>query len=222
MTDSPRITPIVAVVSGGNNDVSRYAEIVERALIHEGRKHYFLVDFPQEPGALRRFLNEILGPDDDIARFEYLKKSARNFGSVLIGIETTSPANLDALSERLAAESAARAASASMTCMTRCANAADASAGNPPRKLAEATYGRIPARAVPARTISRSAGLRSSRRAGFSQMSTSSPDWWLAWPLLKRPPAGIAMSPISTVPSAFWFAWLLRRCMNASRSGWPK
>ena len=57
---------VVCVLSGGNNDVCRYAEIVERSLVHEGRKHYFLVDFPQEPGALRRFLDEVLGPDDDI------------------------------------------------------------------------------------------------------------------------------------------------------------
>ena len=66
---------VVAIVSGGNNDVSRYAEIVERSLIFEGRKHYFLVQFPQEPGALRRFLDEVLGPDDDITLFEYVKRS---------------------------------------------------------------------------------------------------------------------------------------------------
>ena len=58
---------VVAIISGGNNDLSRYAEITERALVYEGRKHYFLVDFPQEPGALRRFLDEVLGPDDDPA-----------------------------------------------------------------------------------------------------------------------------------------------------------
>src|SRR5699024_12350227 len=58
---------VVCMVSGGNNDVSRYAEVVERALVYEGRKHYFLVEFPQEPGALRRFLDEVLGPDADIA-----------------------------------------------------------------------------------------------------------------------------------------------------------
>ncbi|MEN3122303.1 threonine ammonia-lyase IlvA [Janibacter sp. LM] len=85
-----RIEPgatVVAVVSGGNNDVSRYAEIVEKALIHEGRKHYFLVDFPQEPGALRRFLDEVLGPDDDIAYFEYVKRSNRETGPALVGLE---------------------------------------------------------------------------------------------------------------------------------------
>ena len=68
------------MLSGGNNDVSRYAEVVERALVHEGRKHYFLVEFPQEPGALRRFLDEVLGPDDDITLFEYVKRNNRETG----------------------------------------------------------------------------------------------------------------------------------------------
>lgn len=78
---------VVCVLSGGNNDVSRYAEVVERALVHEGLKHYFLVDFPQEPGALRRFLDEVLGPDDDITLFEYVKRSNRETGPALVGIE---------------------------------------------------------------------------------------------------------------------------------------
>ena len=67
---------------------------------HAGLKKYFILRLAQRPGALRDFLN-MLGPDDDIARFEYLKKSARNFGSVLIGIETSDPANLTALMSRL-------------------------------------------------------------------------------------------------------------------------
>ncbi|MEO8850327.1 MAG: threonine ammonia-lyase IlvA, partial [Allobranchiibius sp.] len=71
---------VVAILSGGNNDVSRYAEVVERALVYEGRKHYFLVEFPQEPGALRRFLDDVLGHDDDIALFEYVKRSSREYG----------------------------------------------------------------------------------------------------------------------------------------------
>ena len=75
-----RASDVVCVLSGGNNDVSRYAEIVERALVHEGRKHYFLVEFPQEPGALRRFLDEVLGPDDDITLFEYVKRNNRETG----------------------------------------------------------------------------------------------------------------------------------------------
>ena len=78
---------VVCVLSGGNNDVSRYAEVVERALVHEGLKHYFLVDFPQEPGALRRFLDEVLGPDDDITLFEYVKRSNRETGPALVGVE---------------------------------------------------------------------------------------------------------------------------------------
>ena len=83
---------VVAIVSGGNNDVSRYAEIVERSLVYEGRKHYFLVNFPQEPGALRRFLDDVLGPDDDITHFEYVKRSNRETGPALVGIELGDPA----------------------------------------------------------------------------------------------------------------------------------
>jgi len=78
---------VVAVVSGGNFDFERLPDVKERALRWAGLKKYFIVQLPQRPGALKDFLS-ILGPDDDIARFEYLKKSARNFGSVLIGIET--------------------------------------------------------------------------------------------------------------------------------------
>jgi threonine dehydratase len=94
---------VVAVLSGGNNDVSRYAEVVERALIHEGRKHYFLVEFPQEPGALRRFLDEVLGPDDDITLFEYIKRSNRETGPALVGIELSRPDDLPALLDRMKA-----------------------------------------------------------------------------------------------------------------------
>jgi threonine dehydratase len=96
-------TSVVCVVSGGNNDVSRYAEVVERALVHEGRKHYFLVDFPQEPGALRRFLDEVLGPDDDITLFEYVKRSNRETGPALVGIELSRPEDLPALLARMEA-----------------------------------------------------------------------------------------------------------------------
>ena len=92
---------VVAVVSGGNNDLSRYADIVERALIHEGRKHYFLVEFPQEPGALRHFLDTVLGPDDDIAYFEYVKRSNRETGPALVGIELGSPDDLLPLLARM-------------------------------------------------------------------------------------------------------------------------
>ena len=90
---------IVCVVSGGNFDFERLPDVKERALRFEGLKKYFVFRFPQRPGALRDFL-ELLGPDDDIARFEYLKKSARNFGSVLIGIETKDRRNFDVLAKR--------------------------------------------------------------------------------------------------------------------------
>ena len=92
---------VVAVVSGGNFDFERLPDVKERALRFEGLKKYFVFRFPQRPGALRDFL-DLLGPDDDIARFEYLKKSARNFGSVLIGIETKDARNFDVLRQRFA------------------------------------------------------------------------------------------------------------------------
>jgi threonine dehydratase len=95
--------PVVCVVSGGNNDVSRYADILERSLVHEGLKHYFLVTFPQEPGALRRFLDSVLGPDDDIALFEYVKKSNRETGPALVGIELARAGDLAGLLDRMAA-----------------------------------------------------------------------------------------------------------------------
>lgn len=83
---------VVCVASGGNFDFERLPEVKERAQRYSGIKKYFILRMPQRPGALKEFLT-ILGPDDDICRFEYLKKSARNFGSVLIGIETRSPGN---------------------------------------------------------------------------------------------------------------------------------
>ncbi len=94
---------VVCVVSGGNNDVSRYAEVVERSLVHEGLKHYFLVEFPQEPGALRRFLDEVLGPDDDITRFEYVKRNDRETGPALVGVELARREDLGGLVERITA-----------------------------------------------------------------------------------------------------------------------
>jgi threonine dehydratase len=92
---------VVCLISGGNNDVSRYGEVLERSLIHLGLKHYFLVDFPQEPGALRRFLDEVLGPNDDITLFEYVKRNNREFGEALVGIELGSAADLDDLLARM-------------------------------------------------------------------------------------------------------------------------
>ncbi|MBP1881958.1 threonine ammonia-lyase [Sinorhizobium mexicanum] len=90
---------VVAVVSGGNFDFERLPDVKERAMRHAGLKKYFILRMAQRPGALRDFLN-LLGDEDDIARFEYLKKSARNFGSVLIGIETRHAENFPALKAR--------------------------------------------------------------------------------------------------------------------------
>jgi threonine dehydratase len=101
--DVPAGSTVVCLLSGGNNDVSRYAEVVERALVHEGRKHYFLVDFPQEPGALRRFLDTVLGPGDDITLFEYVKRNNRETGEALVGVELGSAADFDGLLSRMQA-----------------------------------------------------------------------------------------------------------------------
>jgi threonine dehydratase len=90
---------VVCVVSGGNFDFERLPDVKERAMRYSGLKKYFILRLPQRPGALRDFLN-LLGPEDDIARFEYLKKSARNFGSILIGIETGKPENFGGLLQR--------------------------------------------------------------------------------------------------------------------------
>ncbi|PAT13459.1 threonine ammonia-lyase IlvA [Corynebacterium hadale] len=92
---------VVCVISGGNNDVLRYAEVMERSLVHRGLKHYFLVNFPQEPGQLRTFLTDILGPDDDIVLFEYLKKNNRETGAALVGLELTRASDLEPLLERM-------------------------------------------------------------------------------------------------------------------------
>lgn len=88
---------VVCVISGGNNDIARYPEVIERSLIYEGLKHYFIVEFAQKPGELRNFLNDALGPNDDIVHFQYLKKTNKEFGPALVGIELASKADLDPL-----------------------------------------------------------------------------------------------------------------------------
>jgi threonine dehydratase len=92
---------VVCVLSGGNNDVTRYDEIIERSLVHQGLKHYFIVTFPQQPGALRRFLDECLGPADDIVLFEYMKKNEREYGPALVGIELAERSDLEPLLDRI-------------------------------------------------------------------------------------------------------------------------
>lgn len=94
---------VVCILSGGNNDVGRYDEIIERSLVQRGLKHYFIIEFPQQPGALRRFLDECLGPHDDITLFEALKRSRREYGATLVGIELAERADLEPLLERMAA-----------------------------------------------------------------------------------------------------------------------
>jgi threonine dehydratase len=101
LIDFTPATDIVCVLSGGNNDISRYPEILERSLVHQGLKHYFLVEFPQEPGALRRFLDEALGPDDDITVFEYVKRNNRETGPALVGIELARRSDLKGLLDRM-------------------------------------------------------------------------------------------------------------------------
>jgi threonine dehydratase len=96
LADQIRGKTVICITSGGNFDFERLPEVKERAQRYAGLKKYFILRMPQRPGALREFLM-MLGPDDDIARFEYLKKSARNFGSVLIGIETRNARNFDRL-----------------------------------------------------------------------------------------------------------------------------
>jgi threonine dehydratase len=78
---------VVCIISGGNNDIDRMQEIKERSLQYEGLKHYFLISFAQRPGALKEFVNEVLGPNDDITRFEYMKKNNKEAGPALVGIE---------------------------------------------------------------------------------------------------------------------------------------
>ena len=95
--------PVVCLISGGNNDVSRYADIVERALLYQGLRHYFLVTFSQEPGALRRFLDDVLADGEDIIAFEYVKKNNRETGPALVGIELERAEDLAGLLARMEA-----------------------------------------------------------------------------------------------------------------------
>ena len=80
---------IVCILSGGNNDITRYPEITERYLRYQRLKHYYIIEFTQTPGQLKKFINNILGQNDDIIRFEYIKKTNKDMGNVLIGIELT-------------------------------------------------------------------------------------------------------------------------------------
>ncbi|MNO22264.1 L-threonine dehydratase biosynthetic IlvA [compost metagenome] len=102
--DQIRGKTVVCVISGGNNDIDRMQEMKERSLIYEGLKHYFLINFPQRAGALREFLEEVLGPNDDIARFEYTKKHNKENGPALVGIELSDKADYEGLVGRMTAK----------------------------------------------------------------------------------------------------------------------
>jgi threonine dehydratase len=92
---------VVCILSGGNNDIDRMQEIKERSLSFEGLKHYFIVRFAQRPGALKEFVNDILGPNDDIVRFEFIQKNNKESGPALIGIELKSRDDFNSLIERM-------------------------------------------------------------------------------------------------------------------------
>jgi threonine dehydratase len=94
---------VVCIVSGGNNDIERMQEIKEKSLLFEGLKHYFIVRFPQRPGALKLFVNEVLGPHDDITRFEFIKKTERENGPALVGIELKDREDYNGLLDRMKA-----------------------------------------------------------------------------------------------------------------------
>ncbi|QKZ11437.1 threonine ammonia-lyase IlvA [Spirosoma sp. KUDC1026] len=91
---------VVCLVSGGNNDITRTEEIKERSLLYEGLKHYFIIRFPQRSGAFREFLN-VLGPNDDISRFEYVKKTNRETGPAVVGIELKNREDFEPLIQRM-------------------------------------------------------------------------------------------------------------------------
>jgi threonine dehydratase len=100
-TDEIKGKNVVCVVSGGNNDIDRMQEIKERSLQYEGLKHYFLIRFAQRPGALKEFVNNVLGPDDDITRFEYIQKHNKETGPALVGIELKKKEDYDLLLDNL-------------------------------------------------------------------------------------------------------------------------
>jgi len=101
--DEIRGKNVVCLVSGGNNDITRTEEIKERSLLYEGLKHYFIIRFPQRSGAFRDFLN-VLGPEDDITRFEYTKKTNRETGPAVVGIELKHREDFEPLIQRMEAQ----------------------------------------------------------------------------------------------------------------------
>jgi threonine dehydratase len=99
--DEIRGRNVVCIVSGSNNDIDRMPEIKERSLQYEGLKHYFLIRFAQRPGALKEFVNNVLGPTDDITRFEYMQKTDKESGPAVVGVELASRADYESLMENM-------------------------------------------------------------------------------------------------------------------------
>lgn len=92
---------VVCIVSGSNNDIERTAEIKERSLLYEGLMHYFMIQFPQRPGALKEFVNDILGPDDDITYFQFTKKNSREVGPAVVGLELKNKNDIVAIKTKM-------------------------------------------------------------------------------------------------------------------------
>ena len=100
-TDQIKGKNVVCIISGSNNDIDRMQEIKERSLQYEGLKHYFLISFAQRPGALREFVNNVLGPTDDITRFEYMQKTNKENGPALVGVELKSRSDYELLMKKM-------------------------------------------------------------------------------------------------------------------------
>jgi threonine dehydratase len=94
---------VACIVSGSNNDITRMEEIREKSLLYEGLKHYFIVNFPQKSGAILSFIRDIIGPTDDLVHIQYIKKTNKNFGPALIGIEVAAKEDFEALIRRMEA-----------------------------------------------------------------------------------------------------------------------
>lgn len=92
---------VVCIVSGSNNDIGRTAEIKERSLLYEGLMHYFMIQFPQRPGALKEFVNDILGPDDDITYFQFTKKNSREVGPAVVGLELKNKTDIQSIKTQM-------------------------------------------------------------------------------------------------------------------------
>nr|HPO25495.1 hypothetical protein [Arenimonas sp.] len=95
---------VVCVVSGSNNDILRTEEIKERSLLFEGLKHYFMIQFPQRPGALKEFVNDILGEEDDITYFQFAKKNNRETGPVVVGLELKNKDDIGSIKRKMQAK----------------------------------------------------------------------------------------------------------------------